>query len=653
LAELTSQTEPPTRRRLSLQVAAAAARIRGDAVLTLLDATLVSASLAAMMLVRFDGTVPPAYWQVFVQFLPQAVLATLACNWAWRLYGQIWRFASIIEARRVLLAGVTSVLAVFAINEVNGHAIPLSAVVFGGATATMLMGALRFQSRLFAIHRRSSDRLGMRVLVLGAGDAGVALVRDMLRTPRSGIVPVGILDDDPRMHGRSCGGVRVLGTFDDLTAVVAERDVHQAVLAVPSAGTVVVRRAADLCDQAGIALRVLPPLAELVDRRVSLRDVRDVRVSDLLGRKQVQTDLDAVRALLHGRRVLVTGAGGSIGSEIARQVTQCDPAELLLLDHDETHLHDTVAQLHGRGVQLLADIRDREVVDRLFDRHRPEVVFHAAAHKHVPLLETHACEAVRTNVIGTENIVRAAAAHDVVRLVFVSTDKAVRPSSVMGASKLLGEQVTLSAVPRDASWCGVRFGNVLGSRGSVVPTFVQQIRAGGPVTVTDARMTRFFMSVEEAVQLVLQAATMCHGGEIFMLEMGEPVRIMDLAERMIRISGRRVGTDVEIRVTGTRPGEKLAEELHTPDERPEPTSHPSIVRLHPAALPIDVLETSVHRLAGMAARGDDDGARELLFHLARNVRVDAVPGQPAYGDASPLAQVVNFAERDAWSRSST
>jgi FlaA1/EpsC-like NDP-sugar epimerase len=640
-------------RRLSLRVAAAAARMRGDAVLTLLDAALISASLATMLLVRFDGTVPPAYWQVFVRVLPQAVIATLACNWAWGLYGQIWRHASILEARRVLLAGGAAMAAVGVLNEVNGHALPLSVVVFGVATGTMFMGAVRFQSRLFAIHRRSEDRLGMRIVVLGAGEAGAALVRDMLRSPRSGVVPVGLLDDDPRMRGRSCGGVRVLGTFDDLAAVVAARDVHQAVLAVPTAANDVVRRAADLCDQAGVTLRVLPPMVELVDRRVSLRDVRDVRVSDLLGRKQVQTDLDAVRALLGGRRVLVTGAGGSIGSEIARQVAQFSPAVLLLLDHDETHLHDTMAQLHGLGTQLLADIRDREVVDRIFAHHQPDVVFHAAAHKHVPLLETHACEAVRTNILGTENIVRAAAAQDVDRFVFVSTDKAVRPSSVMGASKLLGEQVTLSAAPETARWCGVRFGNVLGSRGSVVPTFVQQIRAGGPVTVTDPRMTRFFMSVEEAVQLVLQAATMADGGEIFMLEMGEPVKIMDLAERMIRISGRRVGMDIEIRVTGARPGEKIAEELHTPDERPEPTAHPSLVRLHPAALPAVVLDMGVQRLTGMAARGDDDGARELLFHLAGNVRVTSVPDQGASYDELPLAQVVNLLERDAWSRSST
>lgn len=646
-------TEPAIDRRLSVRVAAAAARTRGDAVLALLDVALFSTALAFMMLVRFDGTVPPAYWRVFVSFLPQAIVAAVACNWALRLYGQIWRYASIIEARRVLLAGVSTVAVVTLLNEANGHAIPLSTIVFGGATATMLMGAVRFQSRLFAIHRRSEDRLGMRVLVLGAGEAGAALVRDMLRTPRNGIVPVGILDDDPRMRGRSCGGIRVLGTFADLPAIAAERDVHQAVLAVPSAANTVVRRAADLADQAGIALRVLPPMTELVDRRVSLRDVRDVRVSDLLGRKQVPTDLDAVRALLHGRRVLVTGAGGSIGSEIARQVAQCAPAALLLLDHDETHLHDTIASLHGQGTQLLADIRERDVIDRIFAVHRPQIVFHAAAHKHVPLLESHACEAVRTNVIGTENIVQAAASHHIEQLVFISTDKAVRPSSVMGASKLLGEQITLSSAGNGARWCGVRFGNVLGSRGSVVPTFVQQIRSGGPVTVTDARMTRFFMSVEEAVQLVLQAATMCAGGEIFMLEMGEPVRILDLAERMIRISGRRVGTDIEIRVTGARPGEKLAEELHTPDEQPEPTIHPSIVRLHPAALPADALETGVHRLSGMAARGDDDGARELLFHLARNVRVATVPNQPPPYDESRLAQVVNLSERDAWSRSST
>jgi FlaA1/EpsC-like NDP-sugar epimerase len=378
-----------------------------------------------------------------------------------------------------------------------------------------------------------------------------------------------------------------------------------------------VRRAASAAEAADVALKVLPGISKAMNGGASLRDIRDVRIEDLLGREQVVTDLDAVTAMLAGKRVLITGAGGSIGSEIARQVTACGPAALALVDHDETHLHDVAADLPG-ATQVLADIRNPDVVTRLFLQHRPEVVFHAAAHKHVPLLEEHPCEAVSTNVVGTRNVLDAAAEVGVGQLVFISTDKAVYPSSVMGASKRLGEQLVLHRAPVGARYCAVRFGNVLGSRGSVVPTFMRQIEAGGPVTVTDPRMTRFFMSIEEAVQLVLQAAALADdgAGEVFMLDMGEPVRILDLAERMIRLSGRKPGTDIEIRISGIRPGEKLAEELTMVHEDESPTLHPSIRRVATAPVPADELELGVSELRALAGALADDACAELLKLLA-------------------------------------
>ena len=399
--------------------------------------------------------------------------------------------------------------------------------------------------------------------------------------------------------------------------MTAEQDLHQAILAVPTAAMADIRRAADLADEARVPLRVLPPVHEIIGGRVQTSAVRDLRIDDLLGRSPVDTDLAAVRALIGGRRVLVTGAGGSIGSEIARQVAECGPAELLLLEHDETHLHELLATLHTtvRSTALLADVRHRDQVIRLFLQHRPEIVFHAAAHKHVPLLEEHPCEAVKTNVMGTRNVVDAAVAAATERLVFVSTDKAVAPSSVMGATKRLGEVMTLAAGGLDRHYCAVRFGNVLGSRGSVIPTFVRQIEAGGPVTVTDARMTRFFMSIPEAVQLVLQAAALSGGSEIFMLEMGEPVRIIELAKRMVRLSGYRPGADIEIRVTGMRPGEKLEEELRTPAEMPTPTEHPSIVALRRDRA-VDAFDPDrVEDLVGTAVRGNGRQVRSDLFDL--------------------------------------
>jgi FlaA1/EpsC-like NDP-sugar epimerase len=325
----------------------------------------------------------------------------------------------------------------------------------------------------------------------------------------------------------------------------------------------------------------------------------------------------------------------------------------LVLDHDETHLHDLCAGLASpvgeeRTVQLLADIRDRDVIHRLFTRFRPEIVFHAAAHKHVPVLEQYPAEAIRTNVVGTANIVDAAVAVGVQRLVFISTDKAVNPSCIMGASKKMGEQIVLARSSVGSQFCAVRFGNVLGSRGSVIPTFVRQINSGGPVTVTDPRMTRFFMSIREAVQLVLQAAAISTGGDMFVLEMGEQVRIVDLAQRMIRLAGRRVGEDVEIHVTGIRPGEKLVEELHDPGEELQPTVHPAIRRLRPAAMPSTDLEVGVAALAEAVVAGDDGQARDVLFRLTRAAASEPVPLADDRRVRVPAAELPTVSANELW-----
>jgi FlaA1/EpsC-like NDP-sugar epimerase len=595
--------------------------MRIDLPFALLDAFFVSMAFGLILVLRFDGAVPEHFWRQFVTSLPMIVLITLAMNWLWGLYGQIWKHASVLEARRIILATLSTAMILTAIMVVGTRLIPLSVVGLGSLLYTLLAGATRFQSRLFALRREQSDQPGLRVVVLGAGESGASLVREMLRSPKAGLIPIAMLDDDPRTHGRHCLGIPVVGSITDLPRVAAGTLVHQAVLAVADPPVELVRRAADLAELAEVPLRVLRGVAELVQGHITLRDIRDLRIEDVLGREQVVTDLDAVRRLLTGRRVLVTGAGGSIGSEIARQVADADPAALLVLDHDETHLHELCAGLTGpvgekRTVQLLADIRDRDVILRLFERYRPEIVFHAAAHKHVPVLEQHPAEAVRTNVLGTANVVDAARTTGTRHLVFISTDKAVNPSCVMGASKRLGEQLVLARSPLDGRFCAVRFGNVLGSRGSVIPTFLRQINSGGPVTVTDPRMTRFFMSIREAVQLVLQAAAISEGRDVFVLEMGEQVRIIDLARRMIRLAGRRVGHDVEIEVTGVRPGEKLVEELHADDEALEATAHPAIRRLRPHTMPLAELNSGLDRLAVDAAAGRDEQVRTGLIRAA-------------------------------------
>ncbi len=426
------------------------------------------------------------------------------------------------------------------------------------------------------------------------------------------MIPVAIFDDDPRKQGHALLGVPVECGVEGMAEVCRELGIHRVLLAIPSAGSDLVRRVAAAAEAADLPMQVIPPLGELISGRVSLRDVRNVNIEDLLGRQQVKTDYDEVRRLLAGKRVMITGGGGSIGAEIARQISAFDPALLVIVDNDETHLHDAAAGVDGPVESALCDIRSFRPLRRIFEQYRPEVLFHAAALKHVPVLEDFPCQAIETNVVGTSYIVEAAEAVGTELMVFISTDKAVRPSSVMGASKWLGEQIVLRSDRSGQKRCAVRFGNVLGSRGSVIPTFERQIASGGPVTVTHPDMTRYFMSIEEAVQLVLQAATFAVGGEVFMLEMGKPVRIYELAERMIRLSGYAVSTEIAIEVVGTRPGEKLEEELSAPDEVCKPTAHESIVRLEPVLVPGNLLNGSISYLADVVARQDDEAARTIL-----------------------------------------
>jgi FlaA1/EpsC-like NDP-sugar epimerase len=625
-----------------MQAARIGQRLHLDPALSVFDAAVVVCSYVAVLILRFDGTVPMSWRPDFLRFLGIALFLHLASNAAWGLYRQMWRHASVREATRVLKAGATAsgVLILYVIVD---HPVPLSVAVLGAFVATMMMGGLRFQARLFEFHRRGTDAAaGLRIVVVGAGEAGAAILREMRRTPASGLVPVALVDDDPRKQGLSLLGVPVVGSTSELCEVVERFEAHRVVLAIPGAGQGLVARVADHAEAAEVPLQVLPGFGELMRDHVSLRDVRDLRIEDLIGREEVKIDFDAVERLIRGARVLVTGGGGSIGSEIARQVAMCEPSRLVLLDHDETHLHDTVATIRGNADCALADVRDPVRVRDVFESLRPEIVFHAAAHKHVPMLEAQACEAVETNVFGTAAVVAAAEEFGTERVVFISTDKAVRPSSVMGASKWLAEQVVLGRTGGRARYCAVRFGNVLGSRGSVIPTFQRQIADGGPVTVTDPRMTRYFMTIEEAVRLVLQAAVFAEGGEVFMLEMGRAVNIMDLAKRMIRLSGRRPGIDVAIEIVGTRRGEKLTEELSAPSERKSLTAHEAVVRLDVEHLPPRELGELLADLEEMTTRKDHaEAARSLLGRAngpgdgAAPEVIDLAAIERAEGDLAP------------------
>lgn len=589
-------------------------RGRAEAALAMLDGLLVTTAYALVLLARYDVAVPSQAWIDFRLFVPIGVLVHLVANWISGLYGPVWKHASMREAQQVLAAGLTATISLFTLMLVMPRLIPLSVALLGGLVATFLFGIVRFQSRLFAFRRRIEDT-ATRVVVVGAGRTAAAIVREIGDDPGHSMDVVALVDDDPTKLRRRLGGRPVEGTIDELVDVARLHMADQLLLAISGAPSALVQRIADAAIELSIPLRVVPGVGELAGAP-RLKDVRDLSIDDVLGRQQISTDLDAVRGLLAGRRVLVTGGGGSIGSEIVRQVSQFGPAALGILDIDETHIFDAAALAEGPTEQLLVDVTRSDQVDAAFAAFRPDIVFHAAAKKHVPLLEDHACRAAETNVLGTRNVIVAAREHTVEHLVFVSTDKAVNPANVMGASKRVGEQLVLSSRPDDAAWCAVRFGNVLGSRGSVIPTFIRQIRDGGPVTVTHEDMTRYFMSIPEAVQLVLQSAALSLGGEVFMLDMGEPVRIIDLARRMVTLSGQRPEVDIDIEIVGLRPGEKLTEELHVPAEQPRPTAHPKVTGLLPPLLPSRTLSREMDRLTAAVLRGDDDLARGALFSIA-------------------------------------
>jgi FlaA1/EpsC-like NDP-sugar epimerase len=468
--------------------------------------------------------------------------------------------------------------------------LPLSVPPATGVLGLVLLLGYRLvirQQREGAARPRS----GTRTLVFGAGAGGRQLIRSMLADPAGAYLPVGLLDDDPSQRHMRINGVRMLGDRDQLAAAALAVDARVLVIAVPSAGADLVRAISREAGDAGLAVKVLPPVADLLRSRAGIRDVRDVVVADLLGRRQIETDLAGIADYLVGRTVLVTGAGGSIGSELCRQIAAFSPGELIMLDRDESELHALQLSLYGEArldlpQAVLADIRDGEVLERLFVDRRPDVVFHAAALKHVTMLEQYPAEGWKTNVLGTRNVLAAAAAAGVSHFVNISTDKAADPVNVLGHTKRLAEQLTAAYAARTSGrYLSVRFGNVLGSRGSVLETFAAQIARGGPVTVTDPAVTRYFMTIPEAVQLVVQAGAVGRDGEALVLDMGRPVRIADVAAQLIEMEGRQI----EIRFTGLRPGEKLHEDLFGSGERDVRPVHPLISHVPVVPMPERVL----------------------------------------------------------------
>ena len=585
------------------------------------DAGLVAAAWILSWYVRFDGETPLRYqryldWEI----VALVVGITIPVFVAFGFYNRWWRYVSTRDMWGAVRGVSVAVIAVFVVFSLLGRDLHTLKVPRGiWFVQLLLLLAFVLGSRLLArtvIERPSAGRVvarGKEVIIVGAGDAAEQILREMLRTPSLGYTPIGLVDDDPRKKNLRLHGVRVLGTSDELQNILRDRKPDELLIAIPSARGETRERIVAIARGEGVPVKTLPGLAEMISTDFNLTgQIRPVEVEDLLGREPVEVDLDSIAGYLTGEVVLVTGAGGSIGSELCRQIARIGPTRLVLVDNGEPGLFEIERELvderlfHATAA-VLADAGNEVKMRQVFDKYRPAVVFHAAAYKHVPLMEANPLEAVRNNTLVTRTVADIAVEFGAKRFVLVSTDKAVNPKTVMGQSKALCEWLVESWGHSDDTptrFCGVRFGNVLGSSGSVIPIFRKQIARGGPVTVTHAEMTRYFMTIPEAVQLVIQAGAIGGRGQVYVLDMGEPVRIVDLAETMIRLSGKEPGTDIEIEFVGARPGEKLHEELWSDHESVSPSSHEAILLVTRPPIDAAWLEEELDELDRLVDAGE-------------------------------------------------
>jgi FlaA1/EpsC-like NDP-sugar epimerase len=625
------------------------------------DLIVFSVTPLLALILRLDGNLA---LEPYISGLAIATVLFLtvkqAVFWSFGFYRRYWRYASIEELVYIAVLITAGVIIQSLLFDAVGNLLhfafnklPQSLPFLDGLLSFILVGGLRFSFRFV---ERANQRFPVvtpqeRVLIVGAGSAGVSLVEEMQRNPQLGFYPVAFIDDDKGKFQAMIRGISVVGDRNQIPAAVKSLHIRKVIIAMPTVPGRVIKEIVDICQATGTQTNTLPGIHEILNGRVRLESIRDVRIEDLLRREPVQTDILRVSQFIKGKKVLITGSGGSIGSELCRQILKCYPSEIMLVGHGENsvfniqqELEQLIQSLKNEGksprytpqlTAFIADIRFRDRLKYAFERFQPDVIFHAAAHKHVPLMELNPGEAITNNVIGTKNLVDLALQYGVKHFVMISSDKAVNPTNIMGASKRVAEMLVLQAAKESGrSYVAVRFGNVLGSRGSVVPTFKKQIAAGGPITVTHPDICRYFMTIPEAVQLVLQAAVMGCSGEVLMLNMGEPVKIVDLASELIRLSGYEVNKDIDIVFTGLRPGEKLFEELFIQGEEYEKTPHEKLFvvknasRIIPEHLPL-----SVEALCKAADKNDANSIRFLLEQL--------VPGyKPEYLDSTMTSSAV-------------
>jgi len=582
-------------------------RIRSFA-LVILDIILINLSVAGAYLLRFDGSFGNIPLELKIDFFKLALTVTIVkilCFYFFRLYSSLWKYASIYEMLSIVGAAFVSNAVIISYIFIAQIAVPRSIFIITVFTDIFLIGGVRFAYRALRRVVKGETfrfRQSKRILVVGAGDAGAMVIKEMLLHPELNSIPVAIIDDDKSKLGKKINGVPILGNSGNIADIAYRKKIDEIIIAIPSASKKEINDIYGECSKTDCKIKILPSVSQLIDESVTIQKIRDVNIEDLLGRDPVNLDIEEISSYLAGRVILVTGGGGSIGSELCRQVASYRPEQLIILDNYENNAFDIQNELVFRYpdlnlVTLIANIREKHRMDSIFEQYRPDVVFHAAAHKHVPLMEANPTEAIKNNVFGTLNVVECADKSGVKKFVLISTDKAVNPTNIMGATKRIAEMI-VQAVNRHSKteFVAVRFGNVLASNGSVIPLFKRQIEQGGPVTVTHPEVTRFFMTIPEAAQLVIQAGAMGKGGEIFVLDMGQPVKIYDLARNLIKLSGFEPDEDIKIEFTGLRPGEKLYEELLLAEEGLQATRNNKIYVAQPVFTDLALLKREIECL---------------------------------------------------------
>jgi FlaA1/EpsC-like NDP-sugar epimerase len=593
-----------------------------------LDVIAINLAYILALYVRFEGVLDLSYMEIYSNHIIAITSMKLVVFYLFKLYKSLWEYASIDEMIEVVGASIVANVLIGIYMYLSQAGLPRSIYAMVLILDMAFVGGSRFFYRVFRRLKYGikSESDYKRILIIGAGAAGALVLKELRNHETLHSKPVAFIDDDPKKKGKNINGIPVVGNRNNVLKVCEKYKIDEIIIAMPSAKVEDRKYFLNECKKTNCKTRILPGVYELIDGKVNVTKIRDVQIEDLLGREEIKLNLGELSNFIEGKRVLVTGGGGSIGSELCRQIARFNPKELVILDIYENNAYDIQNELikryEGLNLQvIIATVRDKVRVDEVIEKIRPQIIFHAAAHKHVPLMESNPGEAIKNNVFGTLNVVQAADKYNVGKFVLISTDKAVNPTNVMGATKRICEMIIQSYnYISNTDYVAVRFGNVLGSNGSVIPLFKRQIAEGGPVTVTDERIIRFFMTIPEACQLVLQAGAMAAGGEIFILDMGEPVKIMDLAKDLIRLSGFQPEVDIPIKITGLRPGEKLFEEILLNEEEMTKTSHNKIYIEEPMKFDNNKLMNHIFRLENAVKSQSSMKIKDVLAEIVPTYR---------------------------------